>query len=126
MLAMAIGAPLSAGGKAGPVISLVCVPDERQTEPLCAQMRAVIAEAMPGHEVLAAPADATASDATELRLDVQSRSRFGLTARLDWRLPGQNWQLGEKMSLSVMDHELTDEMIAQFLQLLWSRSPIAG
>lgn len=111
-------------GEASPVIGLACLPQTGQTGPICEQLREVIAEAQPGQTVTLLAADALPAEGSVVRLHVEGLKTFGISAHLEWRTSGGDWQRDETLSMSVMDKELNAAMTRRFLQDLWKRCPI--
>lgn len=123
-LLMATGLALApAGAGAGPRAGLACLPETPQTARLCAQLRDLIAASRPGLDLAQVSAEGLSAYPDALRLHVESLRADGIAARLDWRHAGQDWQRGADMAMHVMDSPLSQPMIHQFLQSLWTQSP---
>lgn len=114
---MGAGLPVSSAATG---VALGCEPQSDAVAPICAQLRDTIAEALNGQEVVVQAADTLPEDRLAVRLHVEALTATGMSAHLEWRVPGALWQRGETMSLSVMDRELSAPMTGRFMKTLWN------
>lgn len=121
LVAMGAGLPVSSAATG---VALGCLPQSDAVAPICAQLRDTIAGALNGQEVALHAADALPEDRLAVRLHVEALTATGMTAHLEWRVPGALWQRGETMSLSVMDRALSAPMTGRFMKTLWEGSNV--
>lgn len=121
MVAMGAGFPAASAATG---VALGCLPQSDAVAPICAQLRDTISEALSGQEVVLHATDTLPEDRLAVRLHVEALTATGMSAHLEWRVPGALWQRGETMSLSVMDRELTAPMTGRFMKTLWNSSSV--
>lgn len=120
MAATVSSGPVAAQGAAG--IGLACLPDSAESAALCGQLRDVIdSDHTTGVVTLTSP-EGLEGYPKAVRLHIEQFRADSLSAHLEWRAPGQDWQRGITMTLDTMDTTITPSLAGQFLRDLWSHS----
>lgn len=120
MAATVSSGPVAAQGAVG--IGLACLPASAESAALCGQLRDVIDSGHNAGVVTLTTPDALGGYAKAVRLHIEDLRADSLTAHLEWRGPGQDWQRGATLTLDTMDTTISPSLSGQFLRDLWSHS----
>lgn len=118
-----LAATCSGPAQAQPMVWLSCLPENPQSARICAQLQDVLAAQTPALQIVERPSvEAPPATVSVLRLHLDALREDAISAHLEWHRPGAGWQVGEGLSMDVMDRALNDAMVARFLAQLLERT----